>query len=304
MSTFSIYTLGCGSAKPTLRHQPSSTVIDHRGNLFMVDCGECAQLGFQRAHLKYSRLGHIFLTHLHGDHVLGLPGLISTLELGGAGGSLTIHTFEEGKRILTQIMDFFGRDLSFDLRFNVIRPEEAVIFETPSLTVRTIPLRHRIPTVGYVFEEKPRLRHIRPDMIAYHKVPVAQIRAVKEGADFIRPDGSVVPNEMLTSPADKPLSYAHISDTIYMPELAAKIGPVDLLFHETTYLKSHAADARNRFHSTAKQAAAVARDAGAGALLTGHYSSRYSKDEDFLREAKEVFPDVILNRENLRTDLD
>lgn len=94
MSTFSIYTLGCGSAKPTLRHQPSSTVIDHRGNLFMVDCGECAQLGFQRAHLKYSRLGHIFLTHLHGDHVLGLPGLISTLELGGAGGSLTIHTFE------------------------------------------------------------------------------------------------------------------------------------------------------------------------------------------------------------------
>ena len=236
--------------------------------------------------------------------MLGLPGLISTLELGGAGGSLTIHTFEEGKRILTQIMDFFGRDLSFDLRFNVIRPEEAVIFETPSLTVRTIPLRHRIPTVGYVFEEKPRLRHIRPDMIAYHKVPVAQIRAVKEGADFIRPDGSIVPNEMLTSPADKPLSYAHISDTIYMPELAAKIGPVDLLFHETTYLESHAADARNRFHSTAKQAAAVARDAGAGALLTGHYSSRYSKDEDFLREAKEVFPDVILNRENLRTDLD
>lgn len=304
MSTFKIHTLGCGSAKPTVRHQPSSTVVDHRGNLFMVDCGEGAQRSFQMARLKFSRLNHIFLTHLHGDHVLGLPGLLSTLALGGEGGSITVHTFAEGEKILRTILDFFAKDLSFDLKFNIIKPEDAVILETPSLTVRTVKLHHRVPTVGYIFEEKPKLRHIRRDMIDFHKVPVAQIRDIKEGADFVKPDGTVVPNAVLTSDADPSLSYAHISDTIYMPELAPKIGPVDLLFHETTYLDEHQAEAKARFHSTARQAATVARDAGAKALLTGHYSSRYKDESRFITEAAEVFPHVILNREGLVTPLD
>ena len=304
MSTFSIHTLGCGSAKPTVRHQPSSTVVDHRGNLFMIDCGEGAQRSFQMGRLKFSRLGHIFLTHLHGDHVLGLPGLLSTLALGGEGGSITVHTFAEGEKILRTILDFFAKDLTFDLRFNIIKPEDAVILETPSLTVRTVRLHHRVPAVGYIFEEKPKLRHIRRDMIDFHKVPVAQIRDIKEGADFVKPDGTVIPNEVLTSDADPSLSYAHISDTLYMPELASKIGPVDLLFHETTYLDEHLVEAKARFHSTARQAATVARDAGAKALLTGHYSSRYKDESRFIAEASEVFPNVILNREGLVTPLD
>lgn len=304
MSTFTIHTLGCGSAKPTLHHQPSSTVIDHRGNLFMVDCGEGAQYAFQRQRLKFSRLGHIFLTHLHGDHVLGLPGLISSLGLGGAGGKIVIHTFADGKRILTRILDFFAGELPFEVEYNVIRPEEAVILETPSLTVRTVPLNHRVPTVGYIFEEKPKLRHIRRDMTDFHQVPFSEMQWLREGADFIKPDGTLIPNRMLTTDADPSLSYAHISDTAYMPELAAKIGPVDLLFHETTYLERNLTDAAARGHSTARQAATVARDAGAKALLTGHYSSRYKNDEDFRKEALEVFPNVILNREGLATPLD
>lgn len=304
MSTFSIHTLGCGSAKPTLRHQPSSTVVDHRGNLFMVDCGEGAQYAFQKQHLKFSRLGHIFLTHLHGDHVLGLPGLVSSLGLGGAGGCLTIHTFADGKKILSSIFRFFAGDLPFDIEFNIIRPEEAVIFENSSLTVRTIPLQHRVPTVGFVFEEKPKLRHIRREMTDFHKVPVAMMSALRQGADYTKPDGAVIPNAMLTSDADPSLSYAHISDTAYMPEIAKKIGPVDLLFHETTYLEKNAAEARQRGHSTARQAAAVARDCRAKALLTGHYSSRYKNDEDFRKEALDIFPNVILNREGLVTNLD
>lgn len=304
MSTFTIHTLGCGSAKPTLRHQPSSTVIDYRGNLFMIDCGEGAQQAFQRHRLKFSRLGHIFLTHLHGDHVLGLPGLISSLALGGAGGKIVIHTFEEGKEILTTIFNFFARELPFDIEFNVIKPVEAIILETPSLTVRTIPLKHRVPTVGFVFEEKPKPRHIKRDMIDFHQVPFSAINRIKAGEDYIKPDGTVIPNEILTTDPTPPLSYAHISDTIYMPGLAKKIGPVDLLFHETTYLDSHEADAKSRFHSTARQAAIVARDAGAKALLTGHYSSRYKTDEEFRNQALEVFPNVILNREGLVTPLD
>ena len=304
MSTFKIHTLGCGSAKPTLRHQPSSTVVEHRENLFMIDCGEGAQLAFQRQRLKFSRLRHIFLTHLHGDHVLGLPGLISTLGLGGAGGQLTIHTFAEGKKIMQKILNFFARELPFQVDYNVIEPAEGIILDTPSLTVRTIPLQHRVPTVGFVFEEKEKLRHIRRDMIDFHQIPNFRIRAIKEGEDFIKPDGTIVPNEILTSAPTPSLSYAHMSDTAYMPELAEKIGPVDLLFHETTYVEQHLAEAAPRGHSTARQAAMVARDAGAKALLTGHYSSRYNDDTIFLDEAKEIFPNVILNREGLITSLD
>ncbi len=304
MSTFTIHTLGCGSAKPTLRHQPSSTVINYRENLFMIDCGEGTQHAFQKQRLKFNRLRHIFLTHLHGDHVLGLPGLISSLGLMGMTGKITIHTFPEGKRIFTRIFDFFAPSLPFEIEFNLIHKEEAVILDTPSLSVRTLPLEHRVPAVGFVFEEKEKLRHIRRDMIDFHKVPVAQIRDIKEGADFINPEGKIIPNAHLTSPADPSLSYAHISDTAYMPDIAKKIGPVDLLFHETTYLDINKADAAERGHSTARQAATVARDAGAKALLTGHYSSRYKDDSEFLKEAREVFPNVILNNEGLVTPLD
>ena len=212
----------------------------------MIDCGEGAQLAFQRQRLKFSRLRHVFLTHLHGDHVLGLPGMISTLGLGGAGGEMTIHTFEDGAKILTEIFGFFARDLPFKLDFNVICPEEAVILETDSYRVRTIPLRHRVPTVGYVFEEKSKPRHIVRDMVDFHNVPFSMINRIKAGEDFIKEDGTVIPNGILTANPTPSLSYAHISDTVYMPDLAEKIGPVNLLFHETTYLDSHEAEAKKR----------------------------------------------------------
>lgn len=304
MSNFTIHTLGCGSAKPTLRHDPSCTVVDFRDNLFMVDCGEGAQKSFMRQRLKFSRLGHIFLTHLHGDHVFGLPGLIGTLGLHFAGGSVTIHTFEEGRNILTGIFDYFSRDLPFEVKFNILDPKkEEIAFENKSLRVRTVPLYHRVPCVGYIFEEKEKLRKLNREMCDFHGVPVSLFNNIKAGDDFVKPDGTIIPNERLTSDPDKPLSYAHISDTALHPELAQKIGPVDLLFHETTYLNINEPDASKRGHSTARQAAEIARLAGARALLTGHYSSRYADDDMFLKEAQEVFPNVILNNEGLRTDI-
>lgn len=304
MTTFSVHTLGCGSARPSLRHQPSCTVVQHRGSLYMIDCGEGAQSAFMKQHLSFSKLRHLFITHLHGDHVFGIPGLIGTLALSGNGGDLTIHTFEEGKRQLKQIFDFFCKDTPFDIKYNIIKPEDAIILETKSLTVRTVALNHRVPTVGFIFEEKPKERHIIPEMTKYHEVPVAMMRRIKSGEDFIKPDGTVIPNNRLTRDADPSLSYAHISDTAYIPELANKIGPVDLLFHETTYLEELKNEALKRGHSTARQAAMVARDAGAKRLLTGHYSSRYNDDAPFLEEAREIFPNVILNKEGTIVNLD
>lgn len=303
MGEFKIHTLGCGSAKPTVHHQPSSTVVEHHGTLYMVDCGEGAQLQFQKQRLKFNRLRHIFITHLHGDHVLGLPGLISTMALGGKEGKLTVHTFDDGKEILQKILEYFSRDLPFELEWNVITPESGIILDTGAMTISTVPLQHRVPDVGYIFREHEPLRHINRAMCDFHGVPLFRMREIKEGADFVKSDGTIVANELLTTAASPARSYAHISDTRYIPGLGDKLGPVDLLFHETTYLSDHADLARERFHSTAAQAATVARDAGVGRLLTGHYSSRYTDDSLFVKEAMTIFPDVLQNREGLTVDV-
>lgn len=300
METFDIHLLGCGSAKPSAAHNPSSTVVNFRDNLFMVDCGEGAQKEFQRQRLKFSRLNHIFLTHLHGDHVFGLPGLIGTLALSGLEGDITIHTFADGKEILSEIFKYFNRGLPIEVKYDVIGAEDAVVYETDSLLVRTVRLDHKIPAVGYVFEEKERLRHIDRAMCDFHGVPMWAFGSIKEGADFEKPDGSIVPNTVLTKTPAPARKYAHISDTAYLPNLAEKIKGVDLLLHETTYLSDNLGQAKERGHSTAAQAAQVARDAGAGRLVTTHYSSRYKDDALFQKEAQEIFPHVILGKEGLR----
>lgn len=269
----------------------------------MIDCGEGAQKELQRQHLKLPRLNHIFLTHLHGDHVFGLPGLIGTMALSGLEGDITIHTFEDGKRILSTMFDYFNRGLPIDVKFNVISPQDAVVFENDSLRVRTVQLRHKIPAVGYVFEEKPGLRHIDRAMCDFHGVPTWAFNKIKAGEDFTKQDGTVIPNAVLTKDPTPPRSYAHISDTAYMPDIAKKIHGVGLLFHETTYLTQDRDKARERGHSTAAEAAKVAKEAKVGRLMTGHYSSRYKDDCLFLEEAQSIFPNVILGKEGLRIEV-
>lgn len=266
----------------------------------MIDCGEGAQKAFQKQRLKFTRLNHIFLTHLHGDHVFGLPGLIGTLALSGIEGNLTIHTFEDGKEILEKIFAYFNRGLPIEVQFNVIKPEDAIIYETDSLRVRTVRLSHKIPAVGYVFEEKPKLRHIDRAMCDFHNVPLWAFPAIKRGENFVKNDGTVVPNDRLTKDPEPPRSYAHISDTAYLPGLAEKIRGVDLLLHETTYLNDNLDKAKERGHSTAAQAAQVALDANVGRLITTHYSSRYKNNAPFLKEAEGVFSNVILGKEGLK----
>lgn len=305
MAKFQINILGCGSATPTARHQPSCQVVNFRDKLFMIDCGEGAQSQFRRMGLKFSRLNHIFISHLHGDHLFGLPGLLSTMALHEVSGSVTIHIFRDGARLMKEWMDFFNRNSPFEIIYDVIEEgERRIVYEDGGLTVETFPLYHRTPCTGFIFREKPKLRHLRGDMVKFHNIPITMLQAVKEGADFVREDGTVIPNALLTSPADPSVSYAYCSDTMMDPRVAADISGVDTVYHEATYDGSMAERARERGHSTARQAAEIALQAGARRLIIGHFSKRYNSEELLLREAGEVFPDVILANEGLKVDLE
>lgn len=304
MSDFKLHILGCGSATPSLRHLPACQVIDYRGSLMMVDCGEGAQLSMRRQRLKFSRLSHIFISHLHGDHCLGLPGLLSTLALQEKGGCVTIHTFADGVRIFTEIMDFFCRERPFDLQFNVIDPAcRQTVLDLPSLTVESVPLRHRVPAVGYIFREKPKARHLRGDIAKFLDIPVAQLHEIKLGADYVSPDGRIYPNAMLTTDADASVSYAYCSDTAFYPQLAREVEGVDWLYHEATYADDSTAKAHERFHSTASEAARIAADARAGHLLLGHFSKSYNDEQLHLMQARAIFPNTQLVNEGLTIDL-
>lgn len=304
MSNFSVNILGCGSAKPSLRHNPSCTVLNIRDTLYMIDCGEGAQQMMMRMHLKFKRLRHIFLTHLHGDHVLGLIGLLSTLSLQKSQGHIRVYTFREGIEWLKSQINFFGRGLTYELEMVEIDSKRPMtVFEDDKLLIRTIPLRHSVPCVGYVFEEKAKLRHIDSLMCAFHQVPVSKMQALQRGEDFVKPDGTVLPNAMLTREPTPSVSYAHIGDTAYMPDIAEAIGPVDMLYHESTYTDAYINDARERGHSTASQAADMAVRAGAKRLLLGHFSSRYKDETPILQEAKARFPNSILANERLCIEL-
>lgn len=300
MDQMILHILGCGSATPSLRHLPACQVIEYRGRLMMIDCGEGAQLSMRRAGLHMHRLTDIFISHLHGDHCLGLIGLLSTLSLQQTGGTLTVHTFPEGAKIFRQMVNFFAPYLTYDLRFNEISHKGGeVIMETNGLTVKTFPLRHRVPCVGYRFDEKPKERHLRGDVANFYGIPPYMRRAIKQGADFTRPDGTVVPNDRLTLPADPACSYAYCSDTLYFPELVEDVRDVTLLYHEATYADDNISKAAERFHSTASQAARIALAANANTLLLGHFSKAYNNEERHLAEARAIFPNTLLAYEGL-----
>lgn len=293
--------LGCGSATPSLRHLPACQVVEHRGQLMMVDCGEGAQLSMRRKGLNFGRLNHIFLSHLHGDHCLGLPGLLSTMDLQDRGGTITVHTFAEGAGMFRKIMDFFCRERTYDLQFNILDPRSPqIVLETDSLTVETVPLKHRVPAVGFIFREKPKPRHLRGDMARFLQIPVSRLKGIKEdGDDYITTDGRLFTNEQLTTPADPSVSYAYCSDTLYVPSLAEAVKGVDVLYHEATYADDCADKARARFHSTASQAATVARDADVGQLVLGHFSKAYRNEEMHLAQARAIFPNTIAADEGM-----
>lgn len=266
----------------------------------MVDCGEGSQLQMRHQRLSFSKLHHIFISHLHGDHCFGLIGLISTFSLLGRTGDLVIHAPGELEGLLRPWLKFYCKGAGFQViiqAFDTTRSE--TIYEDKTLTVSTIPLRHRLPCCGFLFRERQSLPHIRRDVTDYYEIPVYAFNSIKEGAGWTTPDGRVIPHEWLVSPAAPPRSYAYCSDTAYLPENVPLLEGVDLLFHEATFSRAESARATETFHSTAEQAAAMARDAHVKKLVIGHFSARFDDESGLLAEARTVFPETVVANEGL-----
>jgi len=290
--------LGCGSALPTTRHLATSQIVDLRDKLYMIDCGEGTQVQMRRMRVRFGRLAHIFISHLHGDHCFGLPGLISTLGMLGRTGELVVHGPKEVETYLRPVMDLFCRGMEFEVRFNPVDTRShSLVMEDRSLSVYSIPLKHRIPTCGYLFAEKPKEAHIIREMTDFYQVPVRCMKDIKQGQDYVTPEGEVVPNSRLTRPAAPPKRYAFCSDTAYNRSIIPIIEGADLLYHEATFAECDLARAKETFHSTARQAAEIARDAHVKRLVIGHYSARYEDLSELHREAEAVFPGTILGNE-------
>lgn len=303
MAEFSINILGCGSATPSLRHLPSSQVVNHDGRLFMIDCGEGSQLQLRRMKIGFSKLRHVFISHLHGDHLLGLPGLLSTLALHEIGGEVHVHTFKEGIDWLREYERISRHHATLEVVYHPIEREHAVVYEDNRLTVETFPLYHGVPCVGYIFREKPKPRKIRGDMMEFYNVPVYKRTAIKEGADFETPDGRIIENARLTLDPDPSASYAYCSDTVFHQGVIDAVRGVSTIYHEATYADDKLQKAKERGHSTARQAGIVAREAGAGKLIIGHYSKSYPDESLHLNEAKAEFDNVVAAREGMKIQI-
>ena len=301
MEKFEVNILGCGSALPTTRHFASSHVLNIREKLFMIDCGEGTQLQLRRSKLKFSRLNHIFISHLHGDHCFGLMGLLSTFDLLGRTAAMHIYAHPDLESILGMQLDYFCKKMDYEVVFHPINPAKVeTIYEDRSVSVTTIPLIHRIPTCGFLFSEKKTPDHIKRDMIDYYNIPTYVINRIKNGEDYVLEDGTIIANNRLTTPSTPPRKYAYCSDTLYHRQIIEQVKGIDLLYHEATFADCDLSKAQTTFHSTALQAATIARDADVKQLVIGHFSARYEDEDVLLKEAQSVFPNTILATENLK----
>lgn len=297
---FELNILGCGSAKPTTRHQPTSQILNVRGKFFMIDCGEGVQTQMQKMGLSMMNIGHIFISHNHGDHVFGLPGLVGTMDLLGRTAELHVHGPLQVGDFIDFLLKTFYTDIGYKLIFHPVDVHQhTLVYEDRSITVYSIPLQHRLPTCGYLFKEKPGLPHIRREMIDAFNIPVSQINNIKAGASWTTEDGTIIPHERLTTPAKPPRSYAYCSDTVYLPHLKDILHGVTLLYHEATYMHERALRAEQTRHTTALQAAMLARDAKVDQLCVGHFSASLKDENALLHEAQSVFPNTILANEGL-----
>ena len=300
MEKFEVTVLGCGSALPTVKHNGSGMVVNIREKYFLVDCAEGTQVELRRNKIHLNRLFTVFITHLHGDHCFGLMGLISTLGLLGRTAPLHVYGPQDIDTLYQPLINYHCNGMTYEVVFHPIDTHQnTCIYEDRSLQVFSIPLKHRIRCCGYYFKEKELSRHILKDAIEKYNIPISQINNVKAGLDYVMPNGKVIKNELITTPPTPARSFAYCSDTVFRPEIAEMMKGVDLLYHEATFAKSEKQLCSKVYHSTAKQAAEIARLAGAKRLMIGHYSSRYDDESILQKEASEVFENTILAKEGL-----
>lgn len=290
-----LHILGCYAATPRTLTNPTSQVLEIKNHLFLIDCGEGTQVQLRKNKIKFSRINHIFISHLHGDHFFGLPGLISTFRLLGRDKELHIYGPKGIKEAITLFLKLGDSWTNYPLRFHELTSKESQnIFEDEKISVETIPLDHRVYTNGFLFKEKLGERRLNIEVVTKHKIDKCYFQNIKNGKDIILDDGTIVPNVELTFDPPKPKSYAYCSDTGYHPEIVEQIKKADILYHESTFLESEAHLSAKTKHATAKQAAEIAKEAEVGTLILGHYSTRYKSLELFKEEAQEVFPNVEL----------
>ena len=289
--------LGCHSATPRTFAHPSAQYLEINNRSFLIDCGEGTQVQLRKYKIKFSKIDHIFISHLHGDHFFGLIGLISTFGLLHRQNDLHIYGPKGIKEIITLQLKLSNSWLKFGLHFHELESNEAqVIFEDDKVEVETIPLDHRVYTNGFLFKEKQGERKLNIDAIKeVSEIEICDYQNLKNGRDFILKNGEVIANFDLTFDPIKQLSYAYCSDTKYKPSIVSQIKNVNLLYHESTFLEDRIDLTEHTKHSTARQAAQIAKDANVGQLILGHYSSRYTHLTLFEKEATTVIDNVILN---------
>lgn len=287
--------LGCYAATPRTFTNPSSQVLEMKNQLFLIDCGEGTQVELRRNKVKFSRIKHIFISHLHGDHCFGLVGLISTFRLLNRESELHVHGPKGIKEIITLQLKLSNSWTNYPLYFHELDSKDPqIIYEDLKLTVETIPLKHRIYTNGFLFKEKPGERKLLIHEAVRYNIDVSLYRSLKLGKDVESNDGNIISNHLVTGPPDPPKSYAYCSDTMYFPEIISQIKGTTVLYHESTFLDENSDLAEPTRHSTAKQAASIAKDANVKHLVLGHYSTRYNNISLFQEEAKTIFENVEL----------
>lgn len=290
--------LGCGSALPTRTNYPSSQLLELRDKQFLIDCGEGCQIRMRQYAVKTNRLNHIFISHLHGDHCFGLIGLLSSFGMLERTADIHVHAHPDLEKILRAQLDYFCDGMSYKVFFEPVNPSRhELVYEDRSVEVYSIPLKHRVPCCGYLFAEKERERHIIREMIDAYQVPVREIARIKQGADFVTEDGRVIANERLTTSATPAIRYAYCSDTAYSEKIIPWIEGVDCLYHEATFDSSLLPRAKETMHSTARQAAEIARMARVRQLIIGHFSARYTNQQLLLDEARSVFEATTLAKD-------
>ncbi len=295
MSTFKVHILGCYAAAPGSFKNPTAQVLEMRNHLFLIDCGEGTQVALRRNKIKFSRIKHIFISHLHGDHFFGLMGVITTFSLLKRSAPLTIYGPKGIKEICLLQLKLSQGFTSYPLHFREIGAKTpTVILDDEKVTVTTIPLKHRIYTNGFYFQEKEGERKLDINACLNLEIDKAYFKKLKQGGDARLDDGTVIKNEQVTFSPAPSKSYAYCSDTAYKPEIASQIKGVTALYHESTFLDSHIKLCKPTGHSTAAQAAEIAKLAEAQHLILGHYSTRYRDLEMFTKEAAPVFKNVHL----------
>jgi ribonuclease Z len=287
--------LGCYSATPRTFNNPTAQLLDARGYLFLIDCGEGTQVALRKSKVKFARVKHIFISHLHGDHFYGLIGLISTFTLLGREADLHIYGPKGIKEIITLQLKLGKAWTNYNLIFHELDSKTPqLLFEDDKVEVHTIPLKHRVYTNGFLFREKPGERKLNLEAAVAAKIDNCYFRKLKSGADVVNLEGKQIPNESVTFPPDPPKSYAFCSDTIYNREIIPQIQGVSALYHEATFLEEHKHLCEKTKHTTAKEAATIARDAGVGQLILGHFSTRYDRLDRYLEEAQPIFENTQL----------